>query len=661
MNKISCFLLTAVVAVGTLALSSCSSEDNTIANDNGNDNRMYVKVTAGGPGIDDTNSSGTRSALDDSQSGSTIPWTWSAGDKLYVLDATGHSLGTLALTSTVGQRKGEFGGYLTGVVPGTTYRFVYMGAVADYASDNLLTLNISQQAGTKAGLGDYDVCWNTGIIRSDGTAPTMELKKVLATAHFKVTIPEGENVGDPKHIFIRGKNLYSGCTISFNTSNITADPTLTPTTEAGVLRGAVENIEIANPVVNSDGTSTRSPSADVYVTLIPHTAVEMMFDYYGTNDLYHPEDVGSPVVQDGGADWISAPFSISATQTVNFSSGNLQFVLPSMKFYSDQHKNTTDPLNPLDLYGQTNPINITAGKHYRALAAGNKDNPKVINCNKVVAHTGYYQIAKEQWYVCNTDGEEWQNLSGTEETADGDTWITGTTESTKAYSSTHLQTVMDLFGWGTKSNPGFGSLADNRYLATTNTTGATLPLANDWGQEYGTSCRCLTMGEWEYLLGKGTTVAANRKFSNGKLKWAQVTLTLDSPMPGTGTGYTTPAINSVPGLLIFNDNTVLADVPSTITQIGLDANHFTDNTLTVAQLNNLNAVFLPEACTRFDYNMEGSSFLNSFGYWTTTLGNEEAGGVKNAYTLQSDGSNISFQNDYPRHDGMAVRIVKILP
>lgn len=179
--------------------------------------------------------------------------------------------------------------------------------------------------------------------------------------------------------------------------------------------------------------------------------------------------------------------------------------------------------------------------------------------------------------------------------------------------SASYSSPIDLFGWGTGTNP-----------TDTSTDNANYSTFNDWGTRtlYGsTTWRTLSYNEWTYLLG---TRDGNR--------------------------FAKAIINSKYGVILFPDNYSPSITISNINNEG--ANFVNISTSNWTKLESDGCIFLPTSGFR-----NGTTITNvaSAGYyWTSTSTND-------TYSRRIVFNNISFYSSYysgNKHNGNAVRLVQ---
>ena len=176
---------------------------------------------------------------------------------------------------------------------------------------------------------------------------------------------------------------------------------------------------------------------------------------------------------------------------------------------------------------------------------------------------------------------------------------------------------IDLFGWGTGTNPTQTSTTDGDYSTF-----------NDWGNRtlYGsTSWRTLTFDEWHYLLGSRS-----------------------------GNRYVKAQINGREGVILFPDN-----YTPTISFTGINektTNYQTTNIISGSDWSTLEAdgcIFLPTTGVRD--GVSGSSWSTGC-YWSSTEnGASQAWCIKSGRTFYYYGNS---NTQVAKHSGFAVRLVK---
>ena len=256
----------------------------------------------------------------------------------------------------------------------------------------------------------------------------------------------------------------------------------------------------------------------------------------------------SPIIPDGA---LPGLFSVSATQQVYFSQGNLQYQASTNTWRFAEHQYDYVGTQTADGYGD---------------------------------------------YGGNVSGSDNRNISSTY-----NGWI-------------------DLFGWGTGSNPTLSSTSYMDY--GTFVDWGSNPISN--GGNTVNQWRTLTIAEWNYLLNTRTDASSKR---------------------GTGN------INGVGGLIILPDSWTLP-LGCSFTS-GFTTYDWAHNSYTLAQwaqMEAAGAVFLPAAGYRYGTN---DNYVGNLGnYWSSTPFNESSAYYMYFY---SNDLNVIFSNF--RGYGFSVRPV----
>lgn len=295
MKKIILLALASVMFL----LPQCKKNTVTPVEDNG----FYMTLTAG---------CGDRTAF----TPSTGAFVWSDGATEYIyVGGSNHDncLGKLSGTGT-GTSSMTFSGTLTYTpTEGETLYFFYLGKGAEKTGTALTTLDFSTQDGTLANVTDYHIAIGTGSY-SSGTvnyATTLDMK--MAIAYFNVNgFKNSDN--HTETVYIHGNDVYSTATVDYRNGRIVGD---------------------AKGFINVGKANTGK-----YVALIPSVATEtaVKFDsnsktgsltfnrgiqagkFYADNN--NALSVTAHSLPEGATPGL---FSMSATEMVRFSKGNLQY------------------------------------------------------------------------------------------------------------------------------------------------------------------------------------------------------------------------------------------------------------------------------------------------------------------------------------------------
>lgn len=266
-----------------------------------------------------TFSTGDNSKITISPVGTVLEFKWQNTDKLYVYGSQtgefndGQYCGELRITKGVGGTKAEFSGRLDNIPDGGFIRFYYFASGFD-ATTHTTTVDLSSQDGTLATLANKFVAVSENI----------PFKKGKQYYESPLTVPYALANFD--------LHLFSGdgaVTMKGNAKNcISVD-------EHGVLQYT------AAVGTNGDVTLSNVPtsSSDYYVAIMPvnggiyfsgngvisETSSKKFVEdkYYTSGTSSSP--TGQPILVPN-ADYLPGVFSVSATEQVRFSKGNLQYL-----------------------------------------------------------------------------------------------------------------------------------------------------------------------------------------------------------------------------------------------------------------------------------------------------------------------------------------------
>ncbi|MBO7408546.1 MAG: hypothetical protein J6T85_01490 [Paludibacteraceae bacterium] len=215
------------------------------------------------------------------------------------------------------------------------------------------------------------------------------------------------------------------------------------------------------------------------------------------------------------------------------------------------------------------------------------------------------------------------------------TVMIGTTPCDNSLISNDYNGWIDLFGWGTGSNPTNYSTSDSDY-----------PKFVDWGQnkiynggDKVNLWRTLTKDEWVYIF-YGRKDAA-KKFALGSVAGINGTILLPdnwSPIQGVSFSPSTSKGMEDKGVNYYDSN----------------GEHFNDNPYTVEQwcrMDSAGAVFLPAAGYRYGTSL---SSVGSYGvYWSST-----PLGVNSVYYVSFSSGHLAPQYNCLRSYSQPVRLVR---
>ncbi len=194
--------------------------------------------------------------------------------------------------------------------------------------------------------------------------------------------------------------------------------------------------------------------------------------------------------------------------------------------------------------------------------------------------------------------------------------------------------VIDLFGWGTGSNPTLSSTDYSDY--STFTDWGVNAISN--GGNTANTWRTLTKDEWVYLFYTRTNAAT--LFGLGSVNGVNGTILLPDnwtlPEGASFTASTTQGLADQ-GSYYYNSN----------------GNNFSHNTYTAEQwsvMESAGAVFLPAAGDRYGTDVDDVG--SGGGYWSAT-----PYGTSRAYDLNFGSRGLGPQDNNYRYDGLSVRLV----
>lgn len=545
--------------------ASCSSDD--IESPEAKEQMVTLTVSAG----TEDDAAATRAVLSEADAAKS-PWKWEQGDKILLVSGNG-SQKTVSTLSLKSMKRGGLGADFEGQVPassvtnGSTYRFFYVGKTSDGRSDRSvdastgsINIDLTQQTGNLADLKRNCVLTGEGKVVVSGNKATTEgsikLANVFAVAHFAVTA--NNNTALTK-IGLRGKGVYASANVDLST-------------------GAVTGIsEIGTEVDPEENIFFPAGKTDFYVTFVPGSVAPAFDGYYA--DSYKSVITTTPETRNYDADESfvkykgnKAAFSVSATQKVAITNGNMQYVMPIATYTSAMSART-----------------LTAN----TLIRWKKEVPLKLKATRTV-HAGYYRLAPEQWEMAIPK----QVKAGTNYS------FAFVTLNGKKYVSPEAYRYFDLPSWGTMNNP---TLLNNQFTASSDE----LVAQYDYGHKLqvgGSETRVMKADEWEYLLSTNVNNAINRFWienSQTYAKWARCFIDEN----GNGTRDTNPA--ELRGLLIFPDNMKFNEAKAIFTKeptFGAPSNG-NNNPTTYEKIKNSGAVFIPLTA----YRPAGSETLQQWG------------------------------------------------
>ena len=614
-------LLPLICMAISIFAASCSSE--AVDYPEAKEQMVTLSVSAGTE--DDATTS--RAVLVEKE-GSQSPWKWEDRDTLMLVitNAGQKTVHKLALKSTKRDGlSGEFEGQVPAslITENSTYRFFYIGKTADGSADRTISasdlsagkfnIDLTQQTGELKDLKKNCVLMGTGkvVATSGGKAITegsVILKNLFAVAHFAITADNNTTI---TKVGLRGKGVYASANVDLSTGAVTG------VSEIGTEIDPETNIYFPNG------------KTDFYVTFVPGTVAPAFDGYY--SDSYtsvvtaKPEtrnyDASKSFVYYKGA---KAKFSVSATQQVAITNGNMQYVMPIATYTSAMSARTLTA-NTLIRWKQSVPLKIK-GTH--------------------TVHPGYYQLAPEQWEMAMPKTSR-KNATYNIETI---------TVGGDLYASPEKYRIFDLPSWGTLDKP---TLLNNSFTATSDEEvkkydyGHKLKVGNQ-------ETRVMTSDEWEYLMptqGNLLLPTNNRTWRASGVKAAKWIRCHIKAL------YEQRADDPVlRGILIFPDDMPYSEAKALFKEsnvtFGINS-RADDNETTFEKVRNSGAVFIPLTA----YRKGGTNKLTEWGihgnYATTSRYNL----WKRVYHIKItpypiDGVNFKVWTDPDQ--GCAVRLVQDL-
>ena len=613
-------LLPLICMAISIFAASCSSE--AVDYPEAKEQMVTLSVSAGTE--DDATTS--RAVLVEKE-GNQSPWKWETNDQLMLVitdAAGGKTVHKLALKSTKRDGlSGEFEGQVPAsrITENSTYRFFYIGKTTDGSADRTISaddlskgyinIDLSKQTGNLADLKQNCVLMGTGkvVTNSDGKAVTVgsvTLKNLFAVAHFAITAADNTPL---TKVGLRGKGVYASANVDLN-------------------NGAVTGVSEIGTEIDPETNIFFNGKTDFYVTFVPGSVAPSFDGYYAGSYssvvTSTPEtrnyDASKSFVYYKGA---KAKFSVSGTQQVAITNGNMQYVMP-IATYTSEMKPKTLTANTLIRWKNSVPLKLTAER---------------------TVHPGYYRLAPEQWEMAMPRNGK-----------TGGTYTYSTVEyNGDIYLSPETYRYFDLPSWGTLNNP---TLVNYKY------TGPTYPQTYTETQyDYGNKLyvgskktRVLTAEEWEYLFANGSYKNSKRTWGNTP-KWAKCFIDENGDKVRNDSK---PA--ELRGFLIFPDNMPIEEAKKVFTRnenkFGNESNSSL-NATTYEKIKKSGAVFLPLTA----YRNEGQATLTEWGqhgnYSTSTYQNKRLIlANKGMYHVRFTINGIVFSDDTVPGQGCASRLVQ---
>ena len=566
-------LLPLICMAISLFTASCSSDD--IVSPEAKEQMLTLTVSAG----TEDEAPASRAVLDESE-GSKSPWKWETGDKL-MLVITNAGQKTVHTLDLKGVKRGGLSGEFEGQVPASrikdnsTYHFFYVGKTTDGSADRTISdselsagkinIDLSKQTGELKDLKKNCVLMGTGkvVATTGGKAITngnITLKNLFAVAHFAITANDNTPI---TKVGLRGKGVYASANVNLST-------------------GAVTGVsEIGTEVDPEENIFFPAGTTDFYVTFVPGTVAPAFDGYYSGS---YSSVVTAPIETrnyDASKSFVyykgaKAKFSVSATQQVAITNGNMQYVMPIATYTSAMNARTLTA-NTLIRWKQSTPLKLTARR---------------------TVHVGYYRLAPEQW----------ETAMPTNRRTGGTYTYATVTVGGNEYVSPEVYRYFDLPSWGTINYP---TLTDNTFTASASAVAQT-----DFGNKLKVGnkvTRTMTYDEWSYLMPNTDNlflpVGNSRVWGTGinkRAKWARCFIDEN----GNGTRDTNPA--ELRGYLIFPDAMTIDEAKAMFTKTNPTIGKWSsanNNPTTFDKIRSSGAVFIPLSA----YRAKGSAKLEQWG------------------------------------------------
>lgn len=551
-------LLPLICMAISLFTASCSSDD--IVSPEEKEQMLTLTVSAG----TEDEAAATRAELVEAE-GSKSPWKWETGDKLMLVitNAGQKTVHTLILKST---KPGDLSGEFEGQVPAnritntSTYRFFYVGKTTNGSADRTISasdlsagninIDLSQQTGELKDLKKNCVLMGTGnvVATSGGKAVTdgsVIMKNLFAVAHFAITANDNTAI---QKVGLRGKGVYASANVDLST-------------------GAVTGVSEIGTEVDPEENIFFNGKTDFYVTFVPGSVAPAFDGYYAGSHSNTEAITSTPEARNYAADKSfvylnghKAAFSVSATQKVAITNGNMQYVMPIATYTSSMSEKTLTP-NTLVRWKKSVPLKLKG---------------------TLTIHKGYYRLAPEQWEMAMPKNKR----------TGGTYTYTTVTIGGKEYVSPETYGYFDLPSWGTIDNP---TVINNTFSIS----GTGTETQYDFGNKLyvgSKKTRVMTSDEWAYLMPLATNNSNNRIWvENGKsyVKWARCFIDEN----GDKKRGTNPA--ELRGYLIFPDDMTIEAARKVFTKTPTFGNtNAVNNPTTYEKIKNSGAVFIPLSAWR---------------------------------------------------------------
>ena len=561
--------------------ASCSSDD--IVSPEAKEQMLTLTVSAD----TEDEAAATRAELVEAE-GSKSPWKWETGDKLMLVitNAGQKTVHTLTLKSTKRDGlSGEFEGQVQAslITENSTYRFFYVGKTTNGSADRTISesdlsagkfnIDLTQQTGELKDLKKNCVLMGTGkvVATAGGKAVTdgsVILKNLFAVAHFAITA--NDNTAITK-VGLRGKGVYASANVDLST-------------------GAVTGVSEIGTEVDPEENIFFNGKTDFYVTFVPGSVAPAFDGYYAGSHSNTGAITSKPDTRNYAADKSfvylnghKAAFSVSATQKVAITNGNMQYVMPIATYTSAMNTKTLSA-NTLIRWKNSVPLKLKGS---------------------LTIHKGYYRLAPEQWEMAMPKNKR-----------TGGSYSYSTIKiNGKEYVSPETYGYFDLPSWGTIDNP---TVINNTFSIR----GTGTETQYDFGNKLyvgSKKTRVMTSDEWAYLMPQNTNNSNNRIWiENGKkyAKWARCFIDEN----GDGKRGTNPA--ELRGYLIFPDDMTIDEARNAFTKTPtFGGGNAINNPTTYEKIKSSGAVFIPLSAYRSRNNRTLSVWGEHGNYSTSSYVN----------------------------------------
>ena len=551
-------LLPLICMAISLFTASCSSDD--IVSTETKEQMLTLTVSAG----TEDDAEATRAELVEAE-GSKSPWKWESGDKILLVSGSG-SQKTVSTLTLKQMKRGGLGADFEGQVPassvsnGGSYRFFYVGKTADGSADRTIeasditagkfNIDLTKQTGNLADLKRNCVLTGEGKVVVSGNQANTEgsiiLKNIFAVAHFAITASDNTPI---TKVGLRGKGVYASANVDLSTGAVTG------VSEIGTEADPEENIFFP------------AGKTDFYVTFVPGSVAPAFDGYYAGSHSNTEAITSTPEARNYAADKSfvylngqKAKFSVSATQKVAITNGNMQYVMPIATYTNEMSAKTLDA-NKLIRWKKEVPLKLKG---------------------TLTIHKGYYRLAPEQWEMAMPKNER----------TGGTYTYTTVTIGDKEYVSPETYGYFDLPSWGTIDNP---TVINNTFKISGTGTETQYDFGNKL-QVGSKKTRVMTSDEWAYLMPLNTKDSNNRIWiENGKsyVKWARCFIDEN----GDKKRGANPA--ELRGYLIFPDDMTIEAARKVFTKDPTFGNvNASNNPTTYEKIKSSGAVFIPLSAWR---------------------------------------------------------------